>query len=61
MTLKVETLTPSKTAKVAAMKDVALKAASNTVANTKVKRLLLRRPIRPCLLKQHRLLKEYLR
>ena len=36
MTLKVETLTPSKTAKVAAMKDVALKAASNTVAKTKV-------------------------
>ena len=36
MTLKAETLTPSKTAKVAATKDVALKAASNTVANTKV-------------------------
>jgi phasin family protein len=36
MTRKAETLTPSKTAKVAATKDVALKAASNTVANTKV-------------------------
>ena len=36
MTLKAETLTPSKTAKVAATKDVALKAASNTVAKTKV-------------------------
>jgi phasin family protein len=37
MTRKAETLTPSKTAKVASTKDVALKAASNTVANTKVK------------------------
>ena len=36
MTRKAETLTPSKTAKVAATKDVALKAASNTLANTKV-------------------------
>ena len=36
MTRKAETLTPSKTAKVAATKDVALKAASNTVAKTKV-------------------------
>ena len=36
MTRKAETLTPSKTAKVASTKDVALKAASNTVANTKV-------------------------
>jgi len=36
MTLKAETLTPSKIAKVAATKDVALKAASNTVAKTKV-------------------------
>ena len=36
MTRKAETLTSSKTAKVAATKDVALKAASNTAANTKV-------------------------
>ena len=36
MTRKAETLTPSKTAKVAATKDVALKAASNAVAKTKV-------------------------
>ena len=36
MTRKAETLTPSKTAKAAATKDVALKAASNTVAKTKV-------------------------
>ena len=36
MPRKAETLTPSKTAKVAATKDVALKAASNTVAKTKV-------------------------
>lgn len=36
MTRKAETLTPSKTAKVAATKGVALKAASNTVANAKV-------------------------
>ena len=36
MTRKAETLTPSKTAKVAATKDVALKAASSTVAKTKV-------------------------
>ena len=36
MALKAETPTSSKTAKVAATKDVALKAASNTVAKTKV-------------------------
>jgi phasin family protein len=36
MTRKSETPTPSKTAKVAAMKDVALKAASSIVAKTKV-------------------------
>ncbi|WP_397591188.1 phasin family protein [Sphingorhabdus sp.] len=36
MTRKAETPTPSKTAKVAAMKDVALKAASSIVAKTKV-------------------------
>ena len=36
MTRKAETLTPPKTAKVAATKDVALKAASNTVAKSKV-------------------------
>lgn len=36
MPRKAETLTPSKTAKVAGTKDVALKAASSTVAKTKV-------------------------